>query len=70
MSFSNNQVEKAGEELKAFSNEETIILKDSTLNILTFWRDSHVGALNNAETIVKGSMQQVDSKAFIAKRIK
>lgn len=70
MNYSNNQVEKAGEDLKKLANDKSHKLKVDTLKILTFWRDSHVVALDNAEKIVKAVMNSSYRNVFIARRIK
>ena len=70
MNYSNNQVEKAGEDLKKLANDKSHKLKVDTLKILTFWRDSHVVALDNAEKTVKAVMNSSYRNVFIARRIK
>lgn len=70
MTYSNNQVEKAGEDLKILANNKNHKLQEDTLKILTFWRDSHVVALDNAEKTVKTVMDSSYKNVFIARRIK
>ena len=70
MTYSNNQVERAGEDLKKLANDKNQKLHEDTLKILTFWRDSHVVALDNAEKTVKTVMDSSYKNAFIARRIK
>ncbi|MBI1450909.1 MULTISPECIES: RelA/SpoT domain-containing protein [Acinetobacter] len=70
MTYSNNQVERAGEDLKKLANYKNHKLHEDTLKILTFWRDSHVVALDNAEKTVKTVMDSSYKNVFIARRIK
>ena len=70
MTYSNNQVERAGEDLKKLANDKNHKLHEDTLKILTFWRDSHVVALDNAEKTVKTVMDSSYKNVFIARRIK
>ena len=70
MDYSNNQVERAGEDLKKLAKDKNHKLNSETLKILTFWRVSHAGALDNAEKTVKAVMDSSFRNVFIAKRIK
>ncbi|WP_301430869.1 hypothetical protein [Acinetobacter baumannii] len=70
MTFSKKDVIRAGE---ALNNEQLLDdaqLLEKTMNVLTYWRDSHVIPLNMAENLLNRFIYRIDKKAFIAKRLK
>ena len=70
MTFSKKDVIRAGE---ALINENLLnepILFEKTMDVLTYWRDSHVTPLNVAQNLLNKFIYRIDKKAFIAKRLK
>ena len=70
MKFSKKDVVRAG---IALTNDNLINDEESfqkTMDVLTYWRDSHVFPLNNAHQLLNKFVLKVDENAFIAKRLK
>lgn len=68
--FTNNEVSKAGEALKDDNLMQNMIKFSEVMEILTYWRESHLTPLNEAEKILNQYVSKIDKHAFIAKRIK
>lgn len=66
--FTNNDVTRAGEFLKSSNLDDLDFSKN--MEILTYWRESHIQPLNIAEKLLSPYVSKVDKNAFIAKRIK
>lgn len=66
--FTNNEVSKAGEAMKHDNLSDKELEKN--MEILTYWRESHIQPLNEAEKLLKRYLSKIDKQAFIAKRIK
>lgn len=70
MTFSKKDVIRAGEALIDENLLEDPQLLDKTMNVLTYWRDSHVIPLNVAQNLLNKFIYRIDKKAFIARRLK
>lgn len=68
--FTNNEVCKAGKALKDDNLMQNTIKFSEVMEILTYWRESHLTPLNEAEKILNQYVSKIDKHAFIAKRIK
>lgn len=68
--FTKKDVIRAGQDL--IKDEVLLDTKkfSKTMEILTYWRDSHIEPLNQAEILLYNTATKVDKSAFIAKRIK
>ncbi len=70
MTFSKKDVIRAGVSL---ASDELVHDDDSfqkTMDILTYWRDSHIQSLNNAHKLLNTFIHKVDKNVFVAKRLK
>ena len=70
MTFSKKDVTRAGEALINDSLLDDHQLLERTMQILTYWRDSHIQPLNEAHNLLNRFIYRIDKKAFIAKRLK
>lgn len=70
MKYSKNQIEKAGFDLVKSDLSKDQDLLVSAMDVLTYWRDSHISALDNCDNLLKENVKRADKNAFIAKRIK
>ncbi|MDV8157993.1 RelA/SpoT domain-containing protein [Acinetobacter bereziniae] len=70
MTFSKKDVIRAGEALINENLLDEPILLEKTMDVLTYWRDSHVIPLNVAQNLLNKFIYRIDKKAFIAKRLK
>lgn len=70
MTFSKKDVIRAGEALISDELFDDPQLLDRTMNVLTYWRDSHIVPLNRAQELLNRFVYRIDKKAFIAKRLK
>lgn len=70
MKFSKKEVSRAGRNLtddNLLSDQENF---NSTMEILTYWRDSHLVPLEKSNQLLNRHIHNIDKNAFIAKRIK
>lgn len=70
MKFSKKDVSRAGKNLindNLLNNTEAF---NHTMDILTYWRDSHLVPLNKANKLLNKYIHHIDKTAFVAKRIK
>lgn len=70
MKFSKKEVNRAGRNLtddNLLSDQENF---NSTMEILTYWRDSHLVPLEKSNQLLNRHIHNIDKNAFIAKRIK
>lgn len=70
MNFSKKDVIRAGKNLiddNLFDDQEKF---NSTMSILTYWRDSHLVPLERSNQLLNRHIHHIDKNAFIAKRIK
>lgn len=70
MTFSKKDVTRAGEALINDSLLDDNQLLERTMQVLTYWRDSHIQSLNEAQNLLNRFIYRLDKKAFIAKRLK
>ena len=70
MTFSKKDVTRAGEALINDSLLDDHQLLERTMQILTYWRDSHIQPLNEAHNLLNRFIYRIDKKAFTAKRLK
>ncbi|MCH7336682.1 RelA/SpoT domain-containing protein [Acinetobacter sp. NIPH 2699] len=70
MTFSKKDVVRAGEALIKDGLLDDPQLLDQTMEVLTYWRDSHIMPLNAAHELLNRFIHRIDKKAFIAKRLK
>ncbi|AVH50516.1 hypothetical protein [Acinetobacter sp. SWBY1] len=70
MTFSKKDVTRAGEALINDSLLDDRQLLERTMQILTYWRDSHIQPLNEAHNLLNRFIYRIDKKAFTAKRLK
>ena len=70
MNFSKKEVVRAGEALinDSLTNDDAAF--HHTMNVLTYWRNSHIVPLNLAHALLNRFIHRVDKKAFVAKRLK
>ena len=70
MKFSKKDVVRAGKNLiddDLLNDQEKF---NSTMGILTYWRDSHLVPLEKSNQLLNRYIHNIDKNAFIAKRIK
>lgn len=70
MKFSKKDVVRAGKNLiddNLLNNQQEF---NQTMNILTYWRDSHLVPLEKSNQLLNRYIHNIDKSAFIAKRIK
>lgn len=70
MNFSKKEVVRAGEALINDSLTKDDVAFHHTMNVLTYWRNSHIVPLNLAHALINRFIHRVDKKAFVAKRLK
>ena len=70
MTFSKKDVTRAGKALINDSLLDDHQLLERTMQVLTYWRDSHIQPLNEAHNLLNRFIYRIDKKAFIAKRLK
>ncbi|WP_419782684.1 hypothetical protein [Malaciobacter marinus] len=64
MKYTKNKIKKAGKELLINSNNET------SLEILSYWREQHTKPLDDAVKLLKSIAKEFDKSSFIGKRLK
>ena len=70
MKFSKKDVIRAGKNLiddNLVNDQEKF---NSTMDVLTYWRDSHLVPLEKSNQLLNRYVHNIDKNAFIAKRIK
>ena len=70
MNFSKKEVVRAGEALinDNLPNDEQPF--QHTMEVLTYWRNSHIAPLNEAHLLLNRFVHRIDKTAFVAKRLK
>lgn len=67
MQFSKRDVIRAGEALTNPNLLDDTDLFKKTMDVLTYWRDSHIEPLNEAHFLLNKFIHRIDKKAFVAK---
>lgn len=68
--FTNGDVKRASFSLIDPDLENNEELLSRTMGVLTYWRNSHVLPLSQAEVLVLRYIHRIDKDAYIAKRLK
>lgn len=68
--YSGKQVIQAGEQLLRDDILEDEFAVNAALDVVSYWRFSHEGALENALNLLEATTLEIDKKAIFAKRLK